>query len=189
MSNPAHYREVATPLAGLIVFERIALGDERGSFEHVFAPEAFLAWGIARPIAQVNISTTRIKGAVRGLHFQRPPHGEDKIVSCIEGSVFDVAVDLREASPTFLHWHGQVLSAENRLSMLIPNGFAHGFQTITNDCRMLYLHTESYVPDADTGINATDPRLGIAWPGPITQRSPRDEAWPPLSPDFRGYAP
>ena len=186
MSNPAHYRQMAAPLPGLIIFERVPLADERGSFEHVFAPDAFAPWGISAPLAQVNISTTRTKGAVRGLHFQRPPHAEDKIVSCITGSVFDVAVDLRARSPTFLAWHGQILSAENRLSMLIPKGFAHGFQAITSDCRMLYLHTERYMPDADTGINATDPRLGITWPAPITQRSPRDESWPGLAADFEG---
>lgn len=189
MSRPDHYREHARPLPGLIVFERVALGDERGAFEHVFAPDSFFTWGVTQPLAQVNMSTTAARGAVRGLHFQKPPYAEDKIVSCVSGSVFDVAVDLREGSPTFLQWHGEILSPQNRLSMLIPKGFAHGFQTLEDDCRMLYLHTERYVPEADTGMNATDPRLGILWPLQIAQRSPRDTAWPLIADSFKGIAP
>jgi len=189
MSRQDHYRTHATPLPGLIVFERVAIGDERGYFEHVFAPAAFTAWGIAQPLAQVNMSTTKMKGAVRGLHFQHPPYAEDKIVSCIAGSVFDVAVDLREDSPTFLRWHGRILSPDNRLSMIIPKGFAHGFQTLENDCRMLYLHTERYVPEEEAGVNATDPCIGIAWPLQITQHSARDAALPLLAATFKGFQP
>lgn len=178
-----------TPLSGLVVLERWALGDARGSFERLFSAEAFTGWGIDRPLSQVNLSWTEGKGIVRGMHYQSPPHAEDKIVSCLEGSVFDVAIDLRRGSPTFRRWHGEVLSAENRRTMLVPRGFAHGFQTLADGCRMLYLHTAPYVPAADTGVNAEDPALAITWPLPVASRSARDAAWPMLAPAFEGIAP
>ena len=125
-------------------------------------------------------------GAVRGMHFQYPPYAETKIVSCLKGEIFDVAVDIRLDSPTFLRWHGEVLSAENRKSLLIPEGFAHGFQTLTDDCELLYLHTAPYTPEAEGALNAQDPRLDITWPCAITEMSDRDRSHPFVGDDFAG---
>jgi dTDP-4-dehydrorhamnose 3,5-epimerase len=127
-------------------------------------------------------------GAVRGLHYQRPPAAETKIVSCLRGAIFDVAADIRRGSPTFLGWHGEVLSAENRRTLVVPEGFAHGFQVLEPDTEVLYLTTAPWDATAEGAVNATDPRLGIAWPLPISQRSSRDEAHPVLDDSFLGIA-
>lgn len=139
-----------------------------------------------KPIAQINHTLTRMKGAVRGMHYQRPPHVEVKVVSCLHGEVFDVAVDLRRGSPTFLQWHGVVLSAANRRSLLIPEGFAHGFQALREDCELIYLHTAPYRPEAEEALNAEDPRLGIGWPLPITELSERDRNHGWIKQDYQG---
>ena len=136
---------------------------------------------------QINHTFTRGKGVVRGMHFQLQPYQEIKLVSCLRGKVFDVAVDLRKNSPTFLQWHGEVLSARKQQSFLIPEGLAHGFQALTYNCELLYFHTAPFQSSADAGVNATDPRLGILWPLDITQISSRDKARPYLSRDFRGF--
>jgi len=111
------------------------------------------------------------------MHFQRAPHEETKFVSCIAGAVFDVAVDIRPDSPTYLKWHGEILSPENAKSMLIPAGFAHGFQTLTENCQLIYLHDKPYAPGSEGGLNGLDPKLAIAWPLQITQMSERDLAF------------
>ena len=180
---------VATPLPGLVLVEREAAVDSRGFFARLFSAAEFQAAGWAKPIAQINHTQTRLPGAVRGLHFQRAPHAEMKLVSCVRGSVFDVAVDLRRGSTTFLHWHGTLLSAANRRGYLIPEGFAHGFQALEADCELLYLHSVPYAPEAEGALNALDPRLGIEWPMPVTQRSDRDAAHPFVDSDFVGFAP
>jgi dTDP-4-dehydrorhamnose 3,5-epimerase len=120
------------------------------------------------------------------MHFQHPPHAETKFVSCLRGEVFDVAVDLRQGSPTFLHWHAEILTADNHKTLVIPEGCAHGFQTLTKDCEMLYLHTNAYRADAEGGLNAIDTRLAILWPLPITEQSERDSTHPFVSEDFCG---
>ena len=112
------------------------------------------------------------------MHFQHPPHAETKFISCLTGEVFDVAVDLRRGSPTFLLWHAEILSADNHKTFIIPEGFAHGFQTLTKDCEILYLHTTAYRADAEGGLNASDPRLGIQWPLSIAEQSARDSHIP-----------
>lgn len=189
MTERADYRVIETPLAGLFVLERPRSADARGSFENMFADHTFEKWGITKSVAQVNLSTTHIQGAVRGLHMQTPPYSEDKIVSCLEGRIFDVAVDLRTNSPTFMRWYGQVLSPQNRLSMLIPKGLAHGFQTLAENCKTLYLHTARYVPTHEVGFDATDTRLKIDWPMAITYRSQRDADSPVFPDGFKGFAP
>src|SRR5262249_45163536 len=130
-----------TQLAGVLVVTRKPRVDARGSFQRLFCAETFADFGIAKPLAHINLSTTRVPGTVRGLHFQHPPHTELKIVSCLRGEIFDVAVDIRPDSPTFLKWHGEVLSAANERSMIVPEGFAHGFQALTPDSDVLYLTT------------------------------------------------
>lgn len=176
----------STPLAGLVVIGRKPFEDERGFFERFFCAEELLEAGLCKPIVQINRSLTKKMGTVRGMHFQYPPHAETKIVSCLRGEIFDVAVDIRADSATFLRWHGERLSAENCKSLLIPEGFAHGFQTLTDECELLYFHTAPYTPKAEGALNARDPQLGISWPETIAEMSDRDRSHPFLNGDFAG---
>lgn len=178
-----------TPLAGVRIVTRKALEDSRGFLTRLFCADTFREAGIALPVVQINHTLTRQIGAVRGMHFQRPPHAEVKLVSCMRGRVFDVAVDLRRGSPTFLQWFGTELSAVNRSALLIPQGFAHGFQTLSEDCELIYLHSAAYEPTAEGAVGALDPRLGIAWPLEIGEMSPRDRGHPPIAEDFAGLEP
>jgi dTDP-4-dehydrorhamnose 3,5-epimerase len=182
----ARFEFIPTPLAGLIVIRRKPMQDERGVFERFFCRQELQEAALHKPIVQINRSLTRRTGTVRGMHFQYPPHAEAKIVSCLKGEIFDVAVDIRTGSATFLRWHGEVLSAENHRSLLIPEGFAHGFQTLTDDCELLYLHTAEYMPQAEGALNARDPRLAITWPRAVGEMSDHDRLHPLLSSDFMG---
>ena len=175
-----------TPLNGLTVVQRTAIEDHRGFLSRFYCAEEFREAGLTKPVAQINHTLTRSKGAVRGLHFQNSPHAEAKLVSCLKGKIFDVAVDLRLGSPTFLHWHGVMLSAQNRLSLLIPEGFAHGFQALTEDCELIYLHTSAYHPEVEGALNFADPALDIAWPLEITDISERDRNHKLIQKDFQG---
>lgn len=177
---------IPTPLAGLILVQRKAIEDHRGFLSRFYCAEEFRAAGITKPVAQINHTLTRKKGAVRGLHFQHPPHAEAKLVSCLKGEILDVAVDLRRDSPTFLHWHGEILSAANRKSLLIPEGYAHGFQALTEDCELIYLHTAAYHPEAEGALNVAEPKLNITWPLPIDDLSDRDRSHPFIKADFQG---
>jgi dTDP-4-dehydrorhamnose 3,5-epimerase len=180
---------VDSALAGVKALQRKPRSDARGYFERMFcALELRGAWG-AESIVQINHSHTAKRGTVRGLHFQRPPHAEAKIVSCLRGAVFDVAVDIRSGSPTFLQWHGEILSADNHRSLLVPRGCAHGFQALTDDCELLYFHSAAFDAGSEGGIHALDPLLGIRWPEPVTELSARDSAHAALPKDFRGVAP
>ena len=184
----ARFVLTATPIAGLTAVQRTWIEDERGFLSRLYCRDALAAIGFTDPIAQINQTLTRAKGTVRGLHFQQPPHAEDKLVSCLRGEVFDVAVDLRAGSPTFLSWHAERLSGENGLGLFIPRGFAHGFQALSDDCELLYLHTAAYAPEAEAGLNALDPRLAIDWPLPVTEMSARDRSHPFVDDDFAGIA-
>ena len=177
-----------TPIDGLHVFQRKPIGDERGYLERMFCGDELKSIIGQRSIVQINHTLTEKAGTVRGMHFQHPPHAEMKLVSCLRGEVFDVAVDLRKGSPTFLHWHAEVLTEANHKTFMIPEGFAHGFQTLTDDCELLYLHTAAYAPDAESGLNALDPRLAIAWPMPIAERSARDKQHAMLTSEFSGLS-
>jgi len=177
-----------TTLSGLQVLERKPREDERGWIERMFDSGDLAAVVGSRPIMQVNRSLTRKEATVRGLHYQVIPASEAKIVSCLRGSIFDVAVDVRRDSPTFLRWHAEVLSAENRHSLFVPEGFAHGFETLVDDCELLYVHTAPYDPAAERGIHPLDPRIGIAWPLEVGHLSARDSSQPPLGPEFTGVA-
>jgi len=174
----------ATPLAGLFKVQRHRREDPRGFFSRFFCADELRQIGFHPPIAQANHTLTRRRGAVRGLHFQQPPHAEDKFVSCLRGEVWDVAVDLRPDSPTYLRWHAEVLSADNLCSLMVPQGFAHGFQTLTDDCEMFYLHSLAFQADAEGGLNPGDPVLGITWPLAFTDVSERDMKQPYLTADF-----
>jgi dTDP-4-dehydrorhamnose 3,5-epimerase len=175
-----------TSLPGVNRIERMSISDHRGFLQRVFCNDELADAGFSKPIEQINRTLTHQQGTVRGMHFQRPPHAEIKLVSCLRGEIFDVAVDLRQDSPTFLHWHGEVLSEANNLALLIPEGFAHGFQTLSADCEILYCHSASYAPQAEDGVNARDETLAIAWPLGITQLSDRDASLPLITADYRG---
>ena len=180
----ARFKFIGTPLEGLTVVERQRALDNRGFFSRLFCAEELAEVGFRMPIAQINHTLTTRKGAVRGLHFQYPPHTEDKFVSCLRGEIFDVAVDLRNGSSTFLRWHGEILSADNSRSLLIPQGFAHGFQALTDDCELLYLHSRAYAAQAEGALNVGDPSIGIAWPLPFTDISVRDAKHAYITHDF-----
>ncbi len=175
-----------TPLAGLKLIRRQRIGDHRGFLERIFCAEELQPTGWQKAVAQINHTYTQKRGTVRGLHFQYPPYAEMKMVICLSGAVWDVAVDLRSDSPTFLSWHAEELSAENQHSLLIPEGFAHGFQTLSDDVEMLYCHSESYAPKSEGGLHPQDPRLAIPWPQPISILSERDIAHPMIANDFKG---
>ncbi|MBD3812300.1 MAG: dTDP-4-dehydrorhamnose 3,5-epimerase [Betaproteobacteria bacterium] len=178
-----------TPLPGLRLLQRKPIGDSRGYLERLYCAEDLQILASGKNIVQINHTLTASRGTVRGMHFQRPPHAEIKFVSCLRGEVFDVAVDLRHNSPTFLRWHSELLSADNHKTLVIPEGFAHGFQTLTEDCEMLYFHTAAYQPGAEGGLNVQDPRLAIRWPLPVAALSPRDAAHAFLDDRFTGMAP
>jgi len=176
----------ATRLSGLTLVKRSPVRDARGSFVRMFCMQDLAVAGWDGAIAQINLSVTTQPGTVRGMHFQYPPAGEAKFVSCLRGEVWDVAVDLRRNSPTFLQWHGERLSAENGMALLIPRGFAHGFQALTSDCELLYLHSATYAPGSEGGIQPEDPMIAIDWPRPITEMSDRDQSRALLTPNFQG---
>lgn len=182
----ARFEFTPTPLAGLTLIQRTVLEDQRGFLSRFYCADEFHALGVVKSIAQINHTLTRNKGAVRGMHYQHPPYAETKLVSCLRGEIFDVAVDLRHGSPSFLQWHGVRLSAKNRQSLLIPEGFAHGFQALSDDCELIYLHTAEYQPASEGALNAADPKLGIAWPLAIAEMSERDRNHKLIEQDFQG---
>ena len=174
----------ATTLEGLRVLARKALGDERGFLERMFCDCELTGIMGERRIVQINRTLTRKPATIRGMHFQAAPHRELKFVSCLRGEVFDVAVDMRPESPTYRRWHGEVLSGENHKTLVIPEGFAHGFQTLTEDCEMLYFHTAAHRPESECGLHPLDPALAISWPLPVAEMSVRDSAHPFLTGDI-----
>jgi len=177
------------PLPGLKCIERRRVGDARGYLARIFCADELRAAGWTCPVAQINHTSTARKGTVRGLHFQHPPYAEMKLVSCIRGEVFDVAVDLRRGSQTFLRWHGERLSTDNNRALLIPEGFAHGFQALSDDAELIYCHSAAYNAAAEGGLDPQDPKLGIHWPLPIAELSARDAQHPRLDGSFAGVSP
>lgn len=177
-----------TALRGLNLVDIEPAVDQRGAFARLFCERELAAVIGDRRIVQINYSRTTAVGAVRGFHYQNPPHAEMKLVRCLKGQVWDVAVDLRAGSPTFLRWHAEVLSADNGRMLAIPEGFAHGFQALAPDSELLYLHTAPYTLAAESGLRHDDPRLGVAWPLPVADLSERDRSHRPISSDFRGIS-
>ena len=167
-----------TPLDGawLISFEPAR--DERGYFTRTFCTREYANHGLETRYVQHSTSFTTSRGTLRGMHFQRPPHSETKVVSCLRGAIWDIIIDLRPESPTFRHWCGFELSAANRHQLYIPKGFAHGFQTLTNDTEVAYLISTFYAPDAASGVRYDDPAFAITWPLRVSQISAKDIAWP-----------
>lgn len=178
----ARFDILKTPLEGLRVLRRNPIGDHRGSLERLFCIADLAEVIGTRTIVQINRTHTAARGTVRGMHFQVPPHAEMKFVSCLRGEVLDVVVDVRPDSPTRHRWHAEILSPGNHKTLAIPEGFAHGFQTLTDDCEMLYFHTAAYHPPAERGLNPRDPALAIEWPLTISEISERDASHPLLNP-------
>ena len=175
-----------TPLAGVTRVERQRLGDHRGFLSRLFCAEELAPAGWDGPIAQINQTYTQARGTIRGMHFQHPPAAEIKLVICLRGAVLDVALDLRAGSPTFLAHHAETLSSENQAALLIPRGCAHGFQALTEDVELLYLHSHAYSAALEGGVSPLDPAIGIGWPLPAGPMSNRDLSHPPLTAAFEG---
>jgi dTDP-4-dehydrorhamnose 3,5-epimerase len=175
-----------TPLSGAYLITLSPHSDERGWFVRTYDKTAFAQIGHTTNWVQMNHSLTRQAGAIRGMHFQHPPHAEIKLVRCIAGKVFDVIVDLRSNSPTFGQWFGAELSLINQAAMYVPKGFAHGFQTLANDCQLIYCHSEYYAPEYEGAIRFNDAKIGIDWPLSVTDLSERDANHPLLTSSFSG---
>jgi len=175
-----------TPLAGAYTIDLQPFSDERGWFARFYCKDEFAQIGHTKEWVQMNHSVSNEKGTLRGLHFQLPPYRETKMVRCIRGVVLDVIVDLRRDSPSFLSYFAQELSAENRKMLYIPEGFAHGFQTLTDNAELIYLHTEFYRPNAEGGLRYDDPALGIHWPLTVAIVSERDSKHPFIDKNFKG---
>ena len=177
---------INTKLKGLFIIEPEPFQDARGIFTRIYCKNELKSIGNHKEIVQINHSLTKQKAALRGMHFQYPPKAEIKIIKCIKGSILDVAIDLRKDSLTFLKWHGEILSAENMKMMYIPEGFAHGFQTLEKNTELLYLHTEFYCTEYEGGLRFDDPRIGIVWPLKATDISKRDKNFNLIDINFTG---
>lgn len=174
-----------TPLTGAWVLEPERLSDERGHFARTFDAGEFAARGMDSAVVQGNTSYNLGAGTLRGMHFQRAPHGEGKLVRCVRGAIYDVAVDLRPASPTRGRWHGVELSEANGVGFFLPAGMAHGFQTLQDASEVSYLMFAAYVAGSGAGVRWDDPAFGIDWPSaPAAGRtiSERDRSWPDWTP-------
>jgi dTDP-4-dehydrorhamnose 3,5-epimerase len=169
---------VAEPLPGLLLLQNKIISDHRGYFERLFCEEELRPYIGQRHIAQINHSFTSEIGTVRGLHFQLPPYSEIKIVSCIRGSIFDVVIDLRKNSEHYLKWYGIRLDADLHRTLIIPEGFAHGFQSLSVDAEVVYSSTAAYDPMHESGLNPLDALFAIKWPVPVTNLSQQDEKRP-----------
>jgi dTDP-4-dehydrorhamnose 3,5-epimerase len=167
-----------TGLDGAWLVRLEPMRDSRGFFARTFCVDEFGARDLETVFPQHSISSSDRKGTLRGMHFQRPPHDEVKLVRCLRGAIFDVIIDLRPQSPTFRQWRGFELSAENQDQLYIPKGFAHGFQTLSDDVQVNYLISAFYAPGAASGVRHDDPAFGIAWPLPVSDMSDKDRAWP-----------
>jgi dTDP-4-dehydrorhamnose 3,5-epimerase len=174
-----------TPLAGAFLVHLEPIGDERGWFARTFDAEVFFAAGLDPAVVQCNVSFNAAEGTLRGMHYQRAPHGEGKLVRCQRGAMFDVIVDVREASPTRAQWFGVELTPSNHTQLFIPDGLAHGFQTLAPDTEVHYQMTTPYVPGAASGVRWDDPAFGIDWPEPPAGGrtiAEKDLAWPDFAP-------
>ncbi|MCB1367024.1 MAG: dTDP-4-dehydrorhamnose 3,5-epimerase family protein [Rhodobacteraceae bacterium] len=177
----SRFTPLPSRLDGLALLERRVMADERGGLQRMFCRDDLAGAGWRGDVVQSNLTLTRRKGTLRGLHFQHPPHAEIKAIACIRGAVFDVAVDIRRGSKTFLEWEGHVLSHDNARTFVLPQGFAHGFQALTDDAEMLYFHSAAHSPEHEGGLNALDPAIAIAWPEPVSLMSERDRALPGIA--------
>lgn len=172
-----------TELAGAYRVGLERHGDERGFFARAFCREEFRTHGLESEVVQANLSVNRRRGTLRGMHFQLPPAAEVKMVRCVKGSVYDVILDLRPGSPTFGDWLGIELDDREREMLYVPKGFAHGFQTLTDDAEVFYLVTAAYAPERERGVRYDDPRFGIEWPLEVSEISEKDRSWGDYTPE------
>ena len=179
---------IDSKIAGVKIIETTPISDPRGAFTRFFCHKELAPILTGRHIMQISHSQNIKTGTLRGMHLQKPPHGEMKLVRCIKGKVWDVAVDLRAGSPTFRQWHAEELTPENARMLVVPEGCAHGFQTLSPDSELLYLITHEYSPDAAIGFHYNDPAFSIDWPLEVTTISERDQSYAPFDPSFAGIA-
>jgi len=173
-------------ILGVVGIKRRVITDDRGFFSKLFCSDELKEIGWIWPVSQINHSFTALKGAIRGMHYQTPPHSEAKIVTCIRGAVWDVALDVRQGSPTFLKWCALELTEENGIAMIIPPGCAHGFQTCNDNSEIIYLHSSPYASKFEECINPLDPMISIRWPLPLTIMSDKDRQSPLIDAAFAG---
>ena len=167
-----------TELAGAFVIDLERREDARGWFARSYCAREFEAHGLPTHMVQTNMSLTRQKGTLRGMHYQHEPHGEDKLVRCVRGAIWDAIVDLRPQSPTYCRWIGVELTQDNARALLVPKGFGHGFVTLTDDAAVTYQVSEFYTPASEGGARWDDPAFGIQWPVPVLDMSDKDRNWP-----------
>jgi dTDP-4-dehydrorhamnose 3,5-epimerase len=177
---------IETKIESLKIIKFESLKDNRGLFSRLFCSEELESILNGRKIVQINYSVTNNSGAIRGMHYQNKPCSEMKLIRCLRGRVYDVAVDLRKDSPDFLKWHGVELTPENNLAYIIPEGFAHGFQALEEDSHLLYLHTAIYSPDLEGAIRFDDPKINISWPLEARDLSDKDRNRPYINEQFKG---
>lgn len=180
------FEKIKTPIKDLFVLKTSRIGDDRGYISRLFCADVFETYGWSMPLIQANFTKTLKKGTVRGFHFQYYPFEEFKLIRCLCGQVYDVALDLRQDSDTFLQTYTQILTSENDMNFLIPPGVAHGFQSLTDNAQLLYLHSQQYSPDHEGGVNPLDPRIGFNWPGNISVISKKDSERKYLADSFKG---
>ena len=168
----------STPIPGLVVVESAVFRDERGGFQRIQCSHEFAQAGLPEVFVQTNLSTNLHANTLRGMHYQKAPYQEDKLVRCIQGAVLDVVIDLRPGSATFARHFAIELSAENALALLVPKGFAHGYLTLTANAAVLYHVSTPYTPGVEGGVRWNDPRFGIDWPTTNPVLSAKDAAWP-----------
>ncbi len=171
-------RFIKTKFDGLFEIEIDQFDDERGFLSKFFDKESYAENGIKFNITQVKYTYTKSKGTIRGMHFQKKPFEEDKIVICTSGEIFEVVIDIRRESKTYGKWYGGKFSEKNNTSLLIPKGFAHGYQTLTNNCKMLYLMSGKFSKDSNSGLRWDDPKININWPLKPTVIAEKDRRWP-----------
>jgi len=175
-----------TPIAGAYVIDLEKRGDDRGFFARFFCEKEFQEAGLVSRFVQINTSCTAHKGTLRGLHYQLPPHGEVKLMRCLRGSIYDLIVDLRPDSPSFMKSHGVELTEENRKMFYVPVGCAHAVMTLRDDAEILYPVSAAYAPEAERGLRWNDPAFQITWPLDPTEISAKDKVWPDFDPAYHG---
>lgn len=171
-------RVETTPIAECVVLHPERHRDERGHFVRTWDATTLAAAGVETRLAQCSASFNHRRGTLRGMHFQHPPHAESKIVRCTRGALWDVCLDLRPDSPTYRQWHAEILTADNGVALVVPEGCAHGFQTLADATEVFYMISAAYAPHAAGGVRYDDPAFGIAWPEPVTVVHPRDAGYP-----------
>ena len=181
-----HFDIINTKIEDLKVIQRNPIKDKRGFLSRIFCPEELNLIFEDKKIAQINHTYTNKSRTIRGMHFQFPPYSEKKLITCIRGEVFDVALDLRQKSSTFLKYHFEILSENNYKSLYIPEGFAHGFQTLVDNCELIYVHSTKYEPNSEGGIKYDDPIANIKWPFKASSISDRDAKYPILTRNYKG---